>query len=415
MKLGAITATLENLDGGSQPGIPISELEHAENATTLVESEAVMDSDYKEIDDVDTGISDAFEGMERLDEATDTVAAGSADDVTKTEVATVEALMSSIHYSLGMAYERATMESNASMSRRDLVLTMESKLEAIGKTLANGLKVIWEATKKFLNALFQNKEALKSYLQGVQSKLSGFNGQTGNANVAGFNSYDRCIEGLRTADTMMSIVEAAGQEYNTIVAQDHNEMEQASSKLIAQTLGKRTNDLLSKGTTLNGKGSEGAPLHGLCSNNRGIPEMSPESENPLPKIQAYAASTGADAGLSAQQAKDLINKSIMTLEKFSKLKRFENAFATAYKTVIDVVMAGYHAVRAAHGNRAATDAERDQSKKMNKRMLVTVFRGVAHFYGTMLPREVFNNISNVGKYVEACLKTTGSPEQAPAQ
>ena len=411
MKLANIIATCENLD---QLAKPVDDVAHAEATTELVDTESAMATNYKQIDDIDTGIGDALTSMDRLDEATDTVAANPDETVSETEVTTVESLMSNIHYTLGLPHERVTMESLSSSSRSDLVATMESKLEAIGQAIVKGLQTAWEMVKRFFNQLFQNKAALKKYLEGVQSKVAQFSGDGAPANIAGFNSYERSIEGLKTADVMMDMVNASAEALNETIGQHHSETPAVSSANIAKIIGNKTNDILTRGTTMRGKGGEGEEIHGLCSGNKGITAMAEKTDNPLAKIKPYAAATGDNQGLNQGQMRDLLNKALATLERFSKLKRFENIFATAFKSVRDLVMAGYNKIRAIPSkDKPRTDAQNDHAKQGNKRLLVTIFRGVAHIYGTTLPREVFMNISNIGKYVEASLRGKAAPAKSP--
>lgn len=399
MKLMKIIATCESLDE-----LAPTPVEHAENETELAEAQAVSDSTYKEIDDIDTGVTDALAGMDRLEEATDIVSAGDGPEATAAEVVAVESMMASIHQSLGLPYHSVTMESLGGNSRAELVATMESKMEAIGQAVLNGLKAVWETVKRFINNLFRNKEALKKYLLGVQAKVGEIQGTSRPANAGSFNSEARCLEGLKTAAAMQDMVQVAAVELQNVIQTHQSELQNANAVTVARAIGVPCNKLLESGTSMSGKGGENTELRGLVSGNKGIPLYVEGSNDILRTPKVYSQAVGQDEGLTQQQASGLINKAIDALDKFMLLKRFENVFGGAFKMIRDLLMASYHRLRGKPSKGAVrTPEQTDHTQQSNKKVMVMAFRGVAHSFGSMMPREIFMVISNVGKYVNACI------------
>ena len=67
-KLGDVIAILEDLSSSGALGATEDALQAEQNATDVAEGNAEMIKDVAEIDSVDTGISDAFDAQDRVEE-----------------------------------------------------------------------------------------------------------------------------------------------------------------------------------------------------------------------------------------------------------------------------------------------------------------------------------------------------------
>lgn len=416
MKLATIIATCENLDDIHPPIPESTPVEQQEAETELVDAEAVSDSDYGTVNDIDTGMTDAITSLDTLEEARDVVADGAAEDVTETELATMETLLSGIHHSLAIPRVTPTLESHSIQNREQLVLTMESTMENIKNALINGMKTAWEAVKKFLNNLFQNKEALKKYLQGVAHKLSGMDGQLGQGQHGGFTSYKAAQEGIKTAYAMMELVSATADSFHEAVARNKEDFDGQSSHKVAAAIGTKTNDILNRMTTLKGAGEGGKDLRGFVSGGKGLPVYVEGAQLTFERPAKYSNPPYGHDVMTVQQASDLIRQALGALEKLQGMKKFENALAGIFKVIGGAIGSTYSSYKSSpdKGQTTRTEEQTGHKKDADKKIMVAAFRGVAHVYGALMPREVFGNISNIGKYIDACISATARPASAPA-
>lgn len=191
MKLGAYTATLENLE----EVVAEAPVEAAETATETAELGGELQAEEGQIDGVETGIEDAGVASDQIEELT-TIAedslAGEGEQVAEGEVGTegegleqgeaqlIEISHESIMASIGLPVDRRvfTAESFSNKrSKREVTLEALDKLkESAGKIKDNvirALKAAFEAVVAFVSKLLANRALLEKHLKNLEARIQG--------------------------------------------------------------------------------------------------------------------------------------------------------------------------------------------------------------------------------------------------
>lgn len=177
-KLGAITATLENLSEEGALGATESALKAAETGVDVAEGNVEILKGEAEIDGMDTGIEDAFEAegkIENLLEAAEKTLAegGMSDDEAKLMEITHESIMSSI----GMSHRHTSMSSSPVSSmesyaspktrRSATILTIESlgdSAKSVVKNIIAALKAALNVVISFITGLLRNRALMEKHI-----------------------------------------------------------------------------------------------------------------------------------------------------------------------------------------------------------------------------------------------------------
>lgn len=229
MKLGAITATLENLEEvvAEQP------VEAAETATETAELGGELQSEEGQIEGMDTGIEDAGVAAGQIDELTEVAEdslAGEGEQVAEGEVGTegeglsegeaslIEISHESIMSAIGMPVERRTYtpESFADKkSRREVTMEALEKLkESAGKVkegVIKALKAAFEAVVGFVSKLLANRALMEKHLKNLEARISAAPEGAKKAETIQAGASMLSLNGQANAGTAVKVLQGADQ------------------------------------------------------------------------------------------------------------------------------------------------------------------------------------------------------------
>lgn len=229
MKLGAITATLENLE----EVVAEEPVEAAETATETAELGGELQAEENQIEGMDTGIEDAGVAAGQIDELTEVAEdslAGEGEQVTEGEVGTegeglsegeaslIEISHESIMSAIGMPVERRTYTPESFSSkknRREVTMEALDKLkESAGKIkdgVIRALKAAFEAVVGFVSKLMANRSLLEKHLKNLEARVNGLSSDTKKSETLQAGASVLGLNGAADAGTAMKVIAGADQ------------------------------------------------------------------------------------------------------------------------------------------------------------------------------------------------------------
>lgn len=399
-------ATLENLQDATEP--PESDVGKEEVSTQVADASALMESDYKNIEDTDTGIADGEAAIQAVDSALmilkDVNAQG--DAITGAELQTMESLMGSIHHHLGLPPSRVTMESFQTLSRTDLVETMENAVLDIGAKILAAIKAAFDTVIGFLSGLFRNKMLLGKYLASLKARLNEHRARingSAKVDIKGLNSPKRCKEALSSASSAIKYCNAAIGLLDAVESVAKS-VDRPGDTLSA--VNNYTQDKLdvSKFFSDSTNGDSGK-VYGLFSGNKGL---SVKQANGIPEVSFVPLAEAAPeaVGCNFQDAVSLVNDAITVLNEFSAMKKFENRLVAVYRQIASVSKAAWNGAQVQHQAKKGQTLDQEKKKKALTNFVAVNFRKVTMNFGARIPKMIFGNIADIGKYIDGTIKAS---------
>lgn len=228
MKLGTINKTNESLNSDNDDHEYRGEFTSAQSEDTAMDDSAVeavnsiteSDAEYKDIDDIDTGIGEAVDAVSQINDLAEVVNSQEGTSLSPLEEQAIQETMESIFRTIGIVYTTPTLESATGYKRRtELVATMESKFQTILNSLVTAIKQTAERVLAFLMNLLRNNFILLKYLKNTEAKVKAItqprpsvSKMTDSAkpmSANGVADYD-CVELFRTtAERMLEMTDSA--------------------------------------------------------------------------------------------------------------------------------------------------------------------------------------------------------------
>jgi len=223
-KLGAAVATMENLSEEGALGATEDALEAAETAVDVAEGNTEVVAEAGEIDNLDTGIEDAFEAVDKVEElkdiAEETMQEGGMDEAT---AKAVEVAHESIMAAIGMSHRHSgrtdspvlSTESYRSAQSRSAAtkLTIEKLSESAGKIIENikrALKHAWNMVQNFFAGIMRNRALMEKHLNSLDAKVKGIAaGSTMKSDKVKGGANGIRIDGKADADTASKVLQSA--------------------------------------------------------------------------------------------------------------------------------------------------------------------------------------------------------------
>lgn len=171
----------EDLDNGDVEPIDTPEVdipdEQVPAAATDIATE--LESEHKDVDDINTGMDNAVDAQSQLDELKQAVEENGEDgrSLSATEELAVNVAMESIHESLGLKWAPPTMESVTYRKRREAVVaTLESAENSLKDKIVAGFKKAMAAIMNFISNLLRNNWILKKYIGVIRERVKKLKG-----------------------------------------------------------------------------------------------------------------------------------------------------------------------------------------------------------------------------------------------
>lgn len=379
-KLGNLVATQESL------GIDLSEEEMdaaRQSGPEITDSITEAESDLGMMDGASEAITDASVAVNQISEMQDAVADGGA--VSTSEVVALESFHASIMQSLGLPYQRLTLESHRVITRESLVATLEEQKVSIIDRIANGVKSIVSFITGFIAKLLRNQTMLSKYLLSIKESIQRYNTQISpDAVKSGFADAGQASGALQACGRMIATANDAVSELQrieVIKSGDTNELK----KMVAE-LNSRSYDQILGGAKLMG----------------GSTIKFREGETLVFKQVAGETSITQGKRLTQQECNTLINQAINSLKTLGEMKKAGNIIVNAGKVLMSLIKAGAGRVKA-----KVQESQRNTVGKEEGDNMTAVngahmfFRLVAMMFGSRVPTIVFKNIKAVGDYVRA--------------
>lgn len=406
MNFKDVLSTLESLQDATEP--PESEVGKEEVSTQVADASALMESDYKNIEDTDTGIADGEAAIQAIDSALtilkDVNAQG--DAITGAELQTMESLMGSIHQHLGLPANRVTVESFQTLSRMDLVETMENVVVDIATKIVAAIKAAFDTVVGFLSGLFRNKMLLGKYLESLKGRLNEHRARingSANVDIKGLNSPKRCKEALSSASSAIKYCNAAIGLMDAVesIAKSLDSPGHALSALSNYSQDKLDASKFFSDSTNGDNGK----VYGLFSGNKGL---SVKQSNGVPEVSFVPLAEAAPdtVGCNFQDASSLLNDAIKVLNEFSSMKKFENRLVAVYRQVAGVLKATWNGAQVQHQTKKGQTVDQEKKKKALTNFIAVNFRKVTMNFGARIPKMIFGNIADIGKYIDGTIKAS---------
>lgn len=184
-KLANLLATNEDLSSSGALGATEDALKAQETATEVADGNVEVIENAGEIDNLNTGIEDAFEASDRVEEllgaAEETMQQGG---MSEKEAELLEISHESILSSLGMGHRTTTHTSNpvpslesfgSEVSRGSATLVTVESLKDTGKTIISkivaALKAAWNTVSNFIAGLLRNRAVMARHLDNLEAKV----------------------------------------------------------------------------------------------------------------------------------------------------------------------------------------------------------------------------------------------------
>lgn len=224
MKLGAII-TNENLSEQGALGATEDALKAAETAVDVAEGNVEVIEGVEEIDNMDTGIEDAFAAEKQvenlLDAAEETMKDGGMSDK---EAKLLEITHESIMASIGMSHRHTNMSKNpvvsmesyvSSQTRKSATMVTIESLKGSGATIIKNivaaLKAAVNTVANFVAGLMRNRAIMAKHLSNLEGKVKAIDTTKHQRAKETFKTAAQAlsVDGKASYDTAMKVVKGA--------------------------------------------------------------------------------------------------------------------------------------------------------------------------------------------------------------
>ena len=427
-KLGAAIATMENLSEEGALGATEDALEAATNAVDVADGNTEVVAEAGEIDNLDTGIEDAFEAVDKVEElkdiAEETMQDGGMDEAT---AKAVEVAHESIMAAIGMSHRHSgrtdspvlSNESYRSAQSRTSAtkLTIEKLSESAGKIIENikrALKHAWNMVQNFFAGIMRNRALMEKHLNSLEGKVKAIpagasmkgdkiKGGVNGIRIDGKADADTASKVLQSASSLLSASQAVAAEVGKASLNDDG----SAGKWVQDFSGKLTTAIHRLGT--NGK-AEGKDAYGYLAGGRAV-VVEGGTDEQAARIQLVEVGKKAEeaAAPSVDQMKRLVTQAKTVL---GELRAYEKSIGDLKKGSELALRSLDHASSMTQkasqseddkaGNEAANKT-RDGVKKAARTVISAMNK-----FGGPVPGAAFAAVKATADYVTAGVNNYGS-------
>lgn len=102
----------------------------------------------------------------------------------------------------------------------------------------------------------------------------------------------------------------------------------------------------------------------------------------------------------------LVNDAITVLNEFSAMKKFENRLVAVYRQIASVSKAAWNGAQVQHQAKKGQTLDQEKKKKAMTNFVAVNFRKVTMNFGARIPKMIFGNIADIGKYIDGTIKSS---------
>lgn len=419
-KLGNIVQTFENLSESGQLGATEDAVEAANTATDVAEGNAEVVEDAAELDNIDTGVDDAFEAVDRIEELKD-VAEGAMQEGGLTEDAakTLEIAHESIMSSLGLSHRKTnlsakpvtTFESYRSSTSRAhaTMVTLESlgdSIKTVVENIKRALKAALNMVQNFVAGLIRNRSLMDKHLTNLESKLKAIpsTAKPKSPTVKGGANSIR-VDGKASAQTALQVLESSGKLIQggaavaasvaafSATANWVNEFN-ASLKKVAEALGAGGSD-------------EGKKGYGHLSRGRSLVLVGGEEAGEASRVELAEVQKKVEAAdaPSVQEMSTVVRQAKSVLQALGQYERAIKDLQKGAQSALSSLESGYKA--AAKGSEQEDDKKTAGDVKAASRTVISALNK----FGSPIPTAAFDAVKSAADFVTAGINNFSTAEK----
>ncbi len=406
-RFAQIIATVENLSESGQLGATEDALEAAQTAADVAEGNADIIEGVGEIDNIATGIEDAFEAEDKIEDlleaAEDTLKDGGMSDK---EAKLLEVSHESIMSTLGMGHRTTsfskspvcTLESYGSAMTRSssTIYTIESLKDSV-KSIANNivaaLKAALATVVNFIVGLLRNRALMEKHLKNLKAKVDKldttkfkmekeeFGTAAGSLTVDGKASVATATEVITSAK---KVVGAAVSISATLKAKADASPEEATAAVrsAVEAIGRHGD----------GYGSLTSGRHFKLEEKEGVISIS---------IAEGSARAEKIAAPTKQDMAALVTKALEVIAGLRDLQKTETALKDAVSKIIARLSEYTNVVRSKVGTEESKAKAAEAAKA---RKSARIARTALTKAGSSMPAVAYNAVKAIADYVTAGLR-----------
>lgn len=410
MKLGQIVATNEDLSADGALGATEAALEAEKTATDVAEGNVEVVEGAKCIDGVDTGIEDAFEAQDRVEDlleaAQDTMQQGG---MTEAQAKLLEITHESIMASIGLSHRNGSMKNpvaslesfrHSETRASKTLLTVEGLMDSakdIGSKIIAALKALLSTAMGFIANLLKNRALLAKHLDNLEKRLKALPNdiKLKNAEISG-GAAAISIDGKASVDTAKKIAASATAMCGTIAGivaavKTTSNAEEAITQVKAAV----------RSMQKNGEG------HGFLTAGRSV-VIKHEGDTFELSIKEGKTAEKAEAPSRAEML-NLVVAAKTTVQALRDIEKVQTPFKDSINNLITRLGEVVNVVRSKVGSEE-TKAKQAEAAAVKKNARVA--RAILSKAGGPLPGAVFAAAKGIADYVVAGLSNIEAEKQA---
>lgn len=402
-----LVATIENLSESGALGATEDALEAAQTAADVAEGNAEVIKDAGELDNIDTGIEDAFEAQDKIEdliEAAEETAqnGGMSDKEAKLLEISHESIMSTLgmgHRTTGLsANPVASLESYASAQTRmpATLVTIESLKDSVknlgGKIIA-ALKAALSTVVNFVVGLLRNRALMEKHLNNLKAQVEKLD----------TNKLKQASSEFTTAAAALSVDGKASEETAHKVLDTARKLV-AGSITMSATMKTKADSTPAEAVKavkdiVEGFGANGDGYGNLTSGRKLKVEVKDDTISVTVADGAAKAEKIAAPSKAAMGA--LLTKAIDIIKALREMSKTETSLKDAVNAIINRLSEYANVVRSKVGS---DDSKKKAEQAAAARKSARIARSVMTKAGGTFPALAFAAVKAVADYVTAGLR-----------
>lgn len=402
-----LVATIENLSESGALGATEDALEAAQTAADVAEGNAEIIKDAGELDNIDTGIEDAFEAQDKIEdliEAAEETAqnGGMSDKEAKLLEISHESIMSTLgmgHRTTGLsANPVASLESYASAQTRmpATLVTIESLKDSVknlgGKIIA-ALKAALSTVVNFVVGLLRNRALMEKHLNNLKAQVEKLDAAKLKMKETSFTGGAAALtlDGKANSGTALLILDTARRLVSSSITLS------SVIKTKADSTPEEANKAVKDAVESIGTNGDG---FGYLTKGRKVKFEIKEDVGTVSVTEVGKTAEKIDAP-SKKEMSELLTDAIAVIKTMREMSKTETNFKDAVNKIINRLSEVANVVRSKIGSE---ESKKKAEEAAASRKSARVARAVMTKAGGTFPSLAFAAVKAVADYVSAGIR-----------